>query len=459
MMTAQLEPSDELTALCYQVGSLRRYLIKKRATLPHPGYYPDLKPQDVEETRALLENLPGQCHGLLSALRDFQARTHPSHFQDACTCLEKLVADPSSLFRAPALQTYQNLRTPLELLASLGIDVELAHPEKPHTVLSGSSLRVGRAENNEVTARFSGKTRFVRLAILQALLTHDANDSEMKSGMLIFDEMGEMVDFIRAIMAAAGRTDDLRFIGRNGSDWVDPLFGRTSDSRAVSERLSELVRGIHSSNGCGFNDEFLPENTQSVFQVAAVMTRARHLGDLTGIQGVFEELDVLARLRAEYEEAAGQCDHPPLIGEIKSVLELAAAFGAISATDAALARNYIDFDDPGSNQRKNITCAFGHIASLLDSKLAPIFTPSAGWVFCADEIIDRGRVVVVSMSRDHYGPLAEVFENLITTTFIESAQQRRKRLHFDGYQLRTINTERPVYFVGDELPSLLEPGC
>lgn len=458
-MTAQLEPSDELTALCYYVGSLRRFLIKKRATVPHPGYYTDLKPQDVEETRSLLRNLPGQCRGLLSALREFQARTNAAHFHDACACLEKLAAAPSQLFRAPALQIYQNLRTPLELLASLGVDVELAHPEKPHTVLSASSLNVGRAENNEVTARFSGKTRFVRLAILQALLTHDADDSEMKSGMLIFGEMGEMVDFIWAIMAAAGRTDDLRFIGRNGNAWMDPFFGQTSDCRAVSERLWELVRGIHSSNGCGFNDEFLPENTQSVFQVAAVMTRARHLGDLTGIQGVFEELDVLARLRAEYDDDAGQCGDRPLTDEIKSALELAAAFGAVCTPDAALARDFIEFENPGSNQRKNITCAFGHIASLLDSELAPIFTPSPGWEFCSDEIIDRGRVVVVSLTRDHHGPLAEVFENIIKTAFLESAFQRRNRFHFDGYQLRPVNFQRPVYLVSDELPFLLEPGC
>lgn len=463
MMTTQLEPSDELTALCYQVGSLRRHLIKQRSTLPHPGYHPELKPEETEETRTLLDELPGLCRGPLAALRDFQANTHPSHFQDACTCLEKLAADPSLLFRAPALQTYQNLRTPSELLASLGVDVEPAHPERPHTMLSGSSQGVCPAENTEMAVKLYGKTHFVRLALLQALLTQDANDGEKRSGMLIFDEMGEMVEFIRAIMAAAGRTDELLVIGRNGNSWVDPFFGKTSDSRTVSERLWEMVRGIHSSNGSAFNDEFLPENIRRILQVAAVMAKARHLGDMTGMEEISNELDVLIKLHKVYcsDDDGEKHGNLSLLDETKSMLELAAGLGAISTVDAALARNYIEFEDRQLSQRTwatIINCACGLISFLLDSKLAPILTPSPGWAFCADEIIDRGRVVVVALNRDNYGPQAGFFENLIKSVFLESALQRRNKLHFDGYQVRPINLERPVYIVGDEFLSVPATG-
>jgi len=123
MNTPKLEPSDELTALCYRVGSLRRYLIKQRAVLPAPGYHLEVHPEDREKTRRLLAELPGHCLWVLSALRDFQAATDPTHFHDACACLEKLAADPALLFRAPALQIYQNLQTTSELMASIGVDL------------------------------------------------------------------------------------------------------------------------------------------------------------------------------------------------------------------------------------------------------------------------------------------------------------------------------------------------
>ncbi|CAN5359882.1 hypothetical protein BH09VER1_BH09VER1_53140 [soil metagenome] len=310
-----------------------------------------------------------------------------------------------------------------------------------------------------------GKTRYVLLPLLRSLLARDAENPGKRAGALILDVKGDMVEHVQAVMAAAGRTDELLVIGRDGNSWVHPYVGQATDSRTVSERLMELVRALHSTKGGGTNEDFWEENNRRILQVAAVMTRARQLGDVTGFQGISDELDVLIRLRGEHRSDNDEDDekrgNPPLVDETKSMLDLAAGFGAISAADAKLARSYIEFDALHLSQRTWATIinyARGHVSCLTDSKLATTFSPSAGWAFSPDEIMDFGRVVVVSLSRVHYGPQAAVFRNLIKTAFQASALQRRNRFHFDGQILRPINCLRPVYFVGDEFPSLMTPG-
>jgi len=316
----------------------------------------------------------------------------------------------------------------------------------------------------------SGKTRYVLLPLLKELLARDAHDPEKRAGALIFDVKGEMVEYIRAVMAAAGRSDELLVIGRGGNSWVDPFVGQATDSRTVAERLMELVRTLHSGEGGGSSDDFWKENNRRLLQVAAVLARARQLGDLTGIQGISDDLDTLVRLRREQrrsgdddeDDADDDLGNTQLLDDVTTTLDLAAGFGAISAAEAKLAHNYIGFDAIHLGERTWATIvnyARAYLSCLSDSKLARIFSPSAGWAFSPDEIMDHGRVVVVSLSRIHYGPEAEVFRNLIKTAFQTSALQRRNRLHFDGQVLRPVNCVRPVYFVADEFPSLLTTGA
>ena len=313
----------------------------------------------------------------------------------------------------------------------------------------------------------SGKTRYVLLPLLRALLARDAENPEKRAGALIFDVKGEMVDLIRAVMVAAGRTDDLLVIGRGGNSWVNPFVGQAPDSRAIAERMLELVRGLHSMSGGGSYDDFWRENNRRLLQVAAVLTRARQLGALTGIHEISNELDTLIRLRGELQSGGDDDDdeeapgNPQLLAEVQTTLDLAARFGAISESEARLARGYIEFDALQLGRRTWATIvnyARAYVSCLTDSNLARIFSPSAEWAFSPDEIMDHGRVVVVSLSRVHFGPEAEVFRNLIKTAFQSCALQRRNRLHFDGQVLRPVNCVRPVYFVGDEFPSFLTPG-
>lgn len=310
-----------------------------------------------------------------------------------------------------------------------------------------------------------GKTRYVLLPLLSSLLARNADDPEKRAGALILDVKGDMLEHIKSVMAAAGRTDEVLVIGRGGNSWVHPFAGQPPDSRAAAERLLELSRALHSSHGGGNNDDFWQDNNRRILQVAAVMARARQLGELSGLQVISDEIDTLVRLRGDQiggDEEDEVCNgNALLIAEVKSMLDLAAGFGAISTVEAKLAHSYIDFDSTQLSQRTWATIvnyARGHVSRLVDSKLAEIFSPGKGWAFSADEIMDHGRVVVVSLSRVHYGPEAEVFRTLVKTAFQSSALQRRQRFHFDGQTLRPMNCVRPVYFVVDEFPSVMSSG-
>lgn len=120
-----LQPSDQLSILTYEVGALRRHLIKQRLRLPSPGYH-YIFPEDVrQDISTLLADLPQHCVILRAALRDFQDQTDPAHFREASVFLEELQADPALLFRMPVIEISRCLRADAELIASIGVDPNL----------------------------------------------------------------------------------------------------------------------------------------------------------------------------------------------------------------------------------------------------------------------------------------------------------------------------------------------
>ncbi|MEI8309254.1 MAG: DUF87 domain-containing protein, partial [Verrucomicrobiota bacterium] len=95
----------------------------------------------------------------------------------------------------------------------------------------------------------SGKTRSVLLPLLERALARDRQDPERRAGAIVFDVKGDMPDHVAGVMRAAGRSDEIITIGRGGNAWFDPFGGIENDSRAVAERLIEIVRGLHAESG------------------------------------------------------------------------------------------------------------------------------------------------------------------------------------------------------------------
>jgi len=300
----------------------------------------------------------------------------------------------------------------------------------------------------------SGKTRSVILPLLERALGHEREDPERRAGAIIFDVKGDMPDHVAGVMRAAGRDDEIITIGRGSNAWFDPFGGIENDSRAVAERLIEIVRGLHAESGGGSYDDFWRENNRRLLQVAAVVARARGHGDLGGVEGIASAIELICACRTASDEDEGD-------DRAKKFLEAAAHGNLIPEPDARMALRYIETEAKGlaSNTWSVVTnYAQAYVSCLRDGKIAGVLTPSASHQFVPEDIVDRGRVALVSLSRVHFGPAAEVFRNMIKTAFQSCALQRHCRSHFDGRSIRPVNRVRPVLFVADEFPSFVTPG-
>ena len=303
----------------------------------------------------------------------------------------------------------------------------------------------------------SGKTRYVFLPLLTQLLSLNSGDPGKRAGALVFDVKGDMEEHVRTVMKAAGRTDELIILGRGGNAWFDPFEGLEGDSRAVAERLMEIVGSSHRQGSRGDNDDFWRENNRRLFQVAAVVSRVIHLGDLCGVRGIARGVEEIMRVR-EFDPNEDD-DNPPLIAQIES----AERAGIISSEDSRMAAVYLQTEAKGLSHNTwsiIINYAQAYVSCLRDSRLSSLFDAAERRPipFRADQVIDEGRVVLVSLSRVHFGPAAEVYRNLVKTAFQQSALQRFSRFFFDGRTTRPVNAERPAFFVADEFPSFVTPG-
>jgi len=297
-----------------------------------------------------------------------------------------------------------------------------------------------------------GKTRHVILPLLAQVLARDVDDPEKRAGAIVFDVKGDMPGHIEAVMKAAKRKDEIITIGRGGNAWFDPFSGIENDSRAVAERLIEMVRGLHPDSGGGSYDDFWRENNRRLLQVAAVLARARGFGDAGGVEGLAHAIEMICAIRSSSDEEDTRA---------KQFIETAERGNLISPSDAQMARRYIETEavDLASTTWSVITnYAQAYVSCLRNSRIAGILTPSDANEFVPEDVIDRGRVVLVSLSRVHFGPAAEVYRNMIKTAFQACALQRHCRSHFDGTVVRAINRIRPVYFVADEFPSFVTTG-
>jgi len=298
-----------------------------------------------------------------------------------------------------------------------------------------------------------GKTRSVILPLLTRVLACDAGDADKRAGALIFDVKGDMGAHVAAVMKAVGRTDDVIVVGRGGTAWFDPFAGLENDSRSVAERLIEMVQGLHSGQIKGAYDDFWAENNRRFLHVAAILARARGLGQLGGIEGVGRAIEMICSVRSESDDDSG--------GDARTCISLAEGQKLIPSADAKMAAHYLKTEatDLSAQTWSIITnYAQAYLSCLRDGRLASVLTPSDRQQFVPEQVIDQGRVVLVSLSRVHFGRAAEVYRNMIKTAFQSCALQRFCRSHFDGQTVRPINDTRPVFFVCDEFPSFVTPG-
>jgi len=299
-----------------------------------------------------------------------------------------------------------------------------------------------------------GKTRHVILPLLERILRENADDPEMRSGALIFDVKGDMEAHLHDAMVAAGRTDPILKIGRNGNACIDPLEG-IENSRSIAERIVEIVRSIHTNRVGGNNDDFWLENLKRLLAVCAVLSRIQACGDLGGLAGIAEALQKILALPSQDEEKE------KILNGWSQQVYGAESSGWISHEDGSMARSYLMAElQRLAENTASIIFNYGktYLESILTNSIASILENKGKELFTPDLVIDQGRVALVSLSRVHYGPEAEIFRTMVKSSFQSCALQRFARSHFDGEKVRPINRTRPAFLVADEFPAILSPG-
>jgi len=299
-----------------------------------------------------------------------------------------------------------------------------------------------------------GKTRHVILPLLERILRENADDPEMRSGALVFDVKGDMEHHLLDAMAAAGRTDPILKIGRNGNACIDPLEG-IENSRSIAERIVEIVRSIHANRVGGNYDDFWLENLKRLLAVCAVLSKIQACGDSGGLAGIAEALQKILALPNQDEEKE------KILNGWSQQVYGAESSGWISHEDGSMARSYLMADlQRLAENTASIIFNYGktYLESILTNSIASILENKGKELFTPDLVIDQGRVALVSLSRVHYGPEAEIFRTMVKSSFQSCALQRFARSHFDGEKVRPINRTRPAFLVADEFPAILSPG-
>lgn len=308
----------------------------------------------------------------------------------------------------------------------------------------------------------AGKTRYVLLPLLKEVLALHAGNPDRRAGAIIFDVKGDMPDHLERVMRAAGRRDAPIVIGRGGNAWFDAFSQIEADPRRVAESLMEIVETSGSSSRGGDNEAFWRENLRRFIQVASILARAAGSGRMGGVHGLGAAMDQLTKMHGFVSDD----DSGDLAPGGEDVLKLIAANadrGLIEPAHAAMARSYIECEVRGLGNRTWSTIAnyaTSFVSCLRDSDLVAICGPSPEYPvrLIPEEIFDHGRVVLVSLSRIHFGAMAGIYRSLIKTAFQDAALRRAATVRFDGSLSNPIDTTRPVMFVADEFGSLVTPG-
>lgn len=309
----------------------------------------------------------------------------------------------------------------------------------------------------------AGKTRYVLLPLLKEILALHADNPDRRAGAIIFDVKGDMPEHLNRVMRASGRKDDPIIIGRGGNAWFDAFAQIEADPRRVAESLMEIVESTNSSKGRSENESYWWENLRRFIQVASILARAIGSGRMGGVSGLAAAMKTLTEMR-NFMGYAMEDEFAPSGQKILKLIRYNADHGLIDAAHAVMVLNYIENEVSGLGDRTWATIAnyaTSFISCLHDSDLAAICGPSSELPvrLIPEEIFDCGRVILVSLSRIHYGAMAGIYRSLIKVAFQDAALRRAATVRFDGKRCHPMNVTRPVLFVADEFGSLVTPGA
>lgn len=308
----------------------------------------------------------------------------------------------------------------------------------------------------------SGKTRSFVLPLMESMLNRFGMNPESKAGIVLIDSKGDMAELASECARRAGRQDDVLILGEGGNCWyaLFEQFGGepTSIANFLYETLEDRGPGALSRSG-GSNDSFWEENARRMLRSAIILAKARHGDSLDGLQGIADSIDSIIGTQprtGSYDDESTEAESGyPVLTEVRQACDK----NRITEGELTTLTRYIERDVICGNTKTWSTIANmarNYISQFSQPALQRLFKSSPGKTRVrAEDVIDKGIILIVSLSPVIYGAASTPFRIAVKKGFCERVLQRTHLCTFEEGIERPINQERPIIYVCDEFHTTL----
>lgn len=315
----------------------------------------------------------------------------------------------------------------------------------------------------------SGKTRSFLLPLVERVLRRFGTDDRNKAAMFLMDAKGDMAALAAECARRAGREEDVFILGEGGNCWF-PFFEQFSgDTTRVANALFEILESRSSQGGSNragsSNDSFWDENARRLLRAAATLAKAAHGTSLGGLSGIAHAVNRIIAIKHNdsgdddaWEASSDETAISLCLMPTKSGLEM----GWLTEPEILELERYLREDVLRGNPRTWATIANmtrNYIAQFSQPELRKLFEPQPGKTrIRPEDIIDKGRLLIVSLSPVIYGEASAPFRLAVKKAFCERVLQRPHLCLLEEGEPRFINQHRPVLYVCDEFHTTLSTG-
>jgi hypothetical protein len=288
---------------------------------------------------------------------------------------------------------------------------------------------------------YTGMTRDEALAEYARLLEQHRN---RRWGIFLLDPKGDMTDQVQRLAVLAGRGEDFIALRPDYEYTYNPLT--VSASPLVQAEM--VMDGIEAVSGQAVQQYWRSTMSEWITNALEIL----RVVEPTGI--TFKNLLKMARSET-------LCSR--MVSAATSVMELAMEeesrlkrlgqpYTGIRVNQAAIEffQDWMDEDADPSQKRSVVSGVKSQAKFFVDDKTAPFLCPDLPQTFTGfHDMIDQGKIVVLSMPLDEFGPVAKVLGILV---LCDAQQAARARIN-----LPEMNQERVVLFAVDEVANYLNP--
>ena len=292
----------------------------------------------------------------------------------------------------------------------------------------------------------SGKT-VLMLYLLRQLLELDADDPSRKVGALILDPKAALIEDVRSILDAIGRSDDL--IVLNAAE----LEKRKESVNVIDCDLDpyELARALvlaAQSAGVGASEPFWFGDWENLFSAAIYLMQRQGKNVLT-LQELVDAVLTVKRPDPTISDEPPQRPIEKIAKDARHDLEKLSRDERLEPEAAINQIEHFYSQEPDNIASVEVLIRRGYAEFLRmrTARYSATIPKDATRTNFYDRIIDEGKIVLVSVSPADPG-LAKVLCTLVKNLFMQSMRSRLDRVRDRTRSLK--NFERPVVLACDE---------